>query len=222
MSIGVLLNAVAQAQSAWSSNSSKANTFVNASSRLGKGNISSVKSSVGSNGLLFRSLLETISNLKGSSQPSSKSSVISNIGIKNSDLGLTQKNAMMSFMQSLMSALQVESLKGGKQNMGQVNGAAPLPFFSGLNSKNSYSNIETGLQNLINDLSSSNATSNNLASGQQSSLSGAITNLKQASSQLFSTTGVNVSNSSLVTVLKNMQQALTAGLTTGNLVSLKA
>ena len=75
---------------------------------------------------------------------------------------------------------------------------------------------------MINDLSSSNATSNNLASGQQSSLSGAITNLKQASSQLFSTTGVNVSNSSLVTVLKNMQQALTAGLTTGNLVSLKA
>jgi len=114
------------------------------------------------------------------------------------------KQAIGDFLKSLMAAIQAEADK----TAGNV----------GSSSKTS--KLEAGLQNLINDLTTSSASQSTASSSSSdNSLDILLKNLQQSANNMFTTTGVASSNNNLATLLQNLQQSVVGGVTTGNFVN---
>ena len=152
---------------------------------------------------LIDSLLKALQQMGANSATTGASSSTSTSANANSTT-TDPKQALGDFLKSLMAAIHAEADK-------TVDSAT---------SATKSNKLETGLQNLINDLSatsSSQSTSGSSSSGN--SLDVVLTNLQQSANSLFAATGVASSNNNLSTLLQSLQQSMMGGSTTGNFVN---
>ena len=185
------------------------------------------KSSKAAGGALIQSLLKSLSQMGGSLATgvgAAGSATALNTAASSSASATDQKQALVSFIQSLMAAIQAEAAKTINQTNAQTNQAISAITGAGSKHHGGMNKLEAGLQNLINDLasSSSSQSSTNSANTGAGSLDAILASLQTNANSLFAATGVNANQASLSTLLKSLQQSLASGAVTGNLVNTSA
>ena len=228
MAIPALTNPVNQLASLFQVGSTKSQVGVDQDGDGGSSNKGGVaKSPKAAGGALIQSLLKSLSQMGGSLATgvgAAGSTTALNTAASTSASATDQKQALVTFIQSLMAAIQSEAAKGVNQSNTQANQAVSGVTGSSGKHHGGMNKLEAGLQNLINDLasSSSSQSSTNSANTGAGSLDAILASLQTNANSLFAATGVNANSTSLSTLLQSLQQSLASGAVTGNLVNTSA
>ena len=230
MAIPALTNPVNQLASLFQVGPTKSQVGVDQDGDGGSSNKGGVaKSPKAAGGALIQSLLKSLSQMGGSLATgvgAAGSTTALNTAASTSASATDQKQALVTFIQSLMAAIQSEAAKGVNQSNTQANQA--VSGVTGSSGKHhghgGMNKLEAGLQNLINDLASSSSSQSSTSSANTGagSLDAILAILQTNANSLFAATGVNANQASLSTLLKSLQQSLASGAVTGNLVNTSA
>ncbi len=143
-------------------------------------------------GKMMQSIMNSLSSM------SSKSNISGNVSSTNSG------DSMHSFVEALLSALQSQ----------QGDGSAPVSPTRSHRHQGGMSNMEAGLQNLLNEIGNSDSA--------QSQTPPSLKSLEQNANTLFSSLGIPTGDQSLTQLINNVKQSLAGSGSVGNLLSTAA
>jgi len=143
-------------------------------------------------GKMMQSIMNSLSSMPSKSN---NSNMVSNTNTEDS---------VHSFVEALLSALQSQ----------QADGSAPVVPTRSHRHQGGMSNMEVGLQNLLNEISSSDST--------QSQTPPSLKSLEQNANTLFSSMGIPTGDQSLTQLINNVKQYLAGSDSVGNLLSTTA